>query len=876
MTSAIRIRDLLLMVFWLAGIHARSQPMVKGFVHDVEQKPVPFCNVFVERDGVIRQLSTTNERGLFILQPIDTGTFRLVATFLGYKKHAEFIRVLDVPLEVDITLLPDTVLLEQVIVHDEGPIRTKGDTVIYDATFFATGNEAVLGDILKKLPGVTVADDGKVKYRGKEVTKIKVEDDDLFDRNYPILTKNLSADLVEQVEILQNYSDNRLLKNIEDSDEVAINLKLKKDRKQELFGDARGESNFHDRYEARANLISFTKKLKLYALGSANSTGTDPTGDVEDLLQPGTLSRVPGGVISSDYLVPVAKPYIDEFKRDRYFFNQAFFGSLNGVYRPSEKVRLTLNGYQYRDKNNFLRTSRTEYYTPTDTVQFDELAQTDNQERFGLLQAMVEYDASPSMSLRYKFRLNTQNGTVQEYSNLNQNDIREQLASEAVRSDHLLTATRKLSANTAVTLDVRYLSDQRPQTYFVDGNLLNPYFNTTSSDTLQQSNDLPTTFLGGELNLYTKARIGKYGLRIGFERTEQIVNSRLGSGTSELASNDLATKQKKGYGEGYFAWQVKHFTFTPGIGIQYVDIYVADRQTSPYLFINPRLGVKWQLSTRSRISVVYAISQPTSTASQLTTSPVLKDYNVLSINDNGFRTFPSRSVVASYEMGNWISLFSLSAILYHHEVDADYLVDTNIEPNYLVSTMNQVANRKNSSFTLVLDKFLKPLRSNLKINASYNRSEFTTSTESVAVETVSNNYRGDLSLRSALNGPFNAHVGHILQVAATQNGFINAENYSSLFYVDGYITGFNARLNITLHAERFELLSLDQRPVFHFVDFTARYALSSGQRLTLLLKGRNLLDERTFAQRFVSSQSVATTANQLIPRYVLVGLEFRF
>jgi outer membrane receptor protein involved in Fe transport len=115
-----------------------------------------------------------------------------------------------------------------------------------------------------------------------------------------------------------------------------------------------------------------------------------------------------------------------------------------------------------------------------------------------------------------------------------------------------------------------------------------------------------------------------------------------------------------------------------------------------------------------------------------------------------------------------------------------------------------------------------------------------------------------------------------MQASFTQSDLVEASNYSSLFYIDGYITGLKQRLNVTVHFERYELVSVEGRPTFHFLDLFARFRIREGKPFLVFVNARNLLNETVFGQRSVSPQGVAVTANQLMPRYVLVGLELRW
>lgn len=862
--------------FTLTAWLSMAQPSVQGTVRDANRQPVPFCNVYTQRDGVPLQLTHTDESGYYQLDHLDTDSCELVITAVGYKKHLAKILPADSTLTLNVTLEADTVTLDQVIVHGESPIQTRGDTVVYDATYFATGNEVALGDLLKKLPGISVEDNGKVKFQGKEIKKIKVEDDDLFESNYALLTKNLSADLVEQVEVLQNYSDNPLLKNIEDSEDVALNLTLRKDRRKIFFGDLRGGSNLADRYEGKANLISFLDKMKLYALGSLNNVGADPTGDVEELQRGGQGGRLIGDGVSSEYLVPVAKPYVSEFRRDRYYFNEASFGSLNAIYKPRKNLQARLTGYLYSDQTQFTLARTTDYYTPIDTVAFRESTTSVNREKLGHARGSILYQLAPRTNVTYQGQFNNLDGSVRQQSDLNQNAVVKNLDHSGLRHDHQFNLTHKLSDQEAFTLDLRYLNDSRPQWFFTDGNLVGGFFPLApTSDSLIQNSDLPTEFYGGEVNYFQRLSSAKWGVRAGYKQTRQSLASNLRSVASALAQNELDSRQREGYGEVYYAWRKGNFTVTPSASYQQIDMQLSDRAAPSLHFVNPRLGLRWQLSAHSNVSALYSRGNNPSSTVQLMRNPLLKDYNLLAINDDQFRSFSRSTYLVNYQLGDWASRFSLFATLFHQELPQDYLGNVDVEPNYTVVTTNQLADRKMTSLSLTMDRFFKTIFTNLKFDWRSSRTEFVTSTEGVMVRTVANGHSLDLSLRSVFPGNFNVHLGHVAQASFTQSDLVNASNYSSLFYMDGYITGWKQRLNITAHLERYELLSIEGRPTFHFLDIFARFRIHEDKPFVVFINARNLLNENVYGQRSVSPQGVSSTANQLIPRYVLVGVEVK-
>jgi len=109
------------------------------------------------------------------------------------------------------------VSLNEIILHTEAAIKKRLDTTTFKASAFTKGNEQVVEDLLKNIPGVTVEEDGTIKVGNKAIEKVMVDGDDFFEKGYKLLTKNLNADAVENVQVYERYSNNKLLKGIEES-----------------------------------------------------------------------------------------------------------------------------------------------------------------------------------------------------------------------------------------------------------------------------------------------------------------------------------------------------------------------------------------------------------------------------------------------------------------------------------------------------------------------------------------------------------------------------------------------------------------------------------------------------------------------------------
>jgi hypothetical protein len=164
-------------------------------------------------------------------------------------------------------------LTEVVINYKYEPLIIKKDTLIYDVKAFTNGTERKLKEQLEKLPGVEVDENGGVTVQGKKVTKFMVESKSFFGGGTKLGVENIPADAVDKVEIIDNFNEVGFLKEVSGSDELAMNIKLKEDKKKFVFGDVEAGIGNDEFYQAHAALFYYTPKTNLSFIGDINNTG---------------------------------------------------------------------------------------------------------------------------------------------------------------------------------------------------------------------------------------------------------------------------------------------------------------------------------------------------------------------------------------------------------------------------------------------------------------------------------------------------------------------------------------------------------------------------------------------------------------------------
>jgi hypothetical protein len=260
---------------------AVAQRSVQSTVFDAKNgMPLEMATVRLLKaaDSTLVQGAQTNTNGYFSLPGIRQGNYILIVSSVGYVEHRENINMerRDVIVK-NIQLREDVKLLKEVDVKGTAAqLVVKGDTLEYNATAFKVQENAVVEDLLKRLPGVEITSDGKITVNGQEVKRIRVDGKRFFDGDAEMATKNIPAEMIEKIQVLEQKSDMAQLTGFEDGDtERIINLTTKSNRRQGVFGNVAGglglDTQNDLRYDANANLNIMQGDAQTSIVAGANN-----------------------------------------------------------------------------------------------------------------------------------------------------------------------------------------------------------------------------------------------------------------------------------------------------------------------------------------------------------------------------------------------------------------------------------------------------------------------------------------------------------------------------------------------------------------------------------------------------------------------------
>lgn len=256
---------------------AQKNTSIKGVVFDTaSKKGLSFATVSLvnAKDSTLINFTRADSTGAFILKQVSKGNYLLSTSYVGYAPVWKSIAVSDeAELNIGKVMMTDLANTSAVTVTAKRPpVVINGDTLEFNSENFKTQPNAVVEDLLKRLPGVTVDADGTIRVNGQRVNRVFVNGKDFFNGDPKMATKNLDADAVDKVQVFDKKSDRSEFTGIDDGNsQKAINLKLKKDRDNAVFGKVAAGAGNNERYDAQTNLNKFKGDKQISLIGMGNN-----------------------------------------------------------------------------------------------------------------------------------------------------------------------------------------------------------------------------------------------------------------------------------------------------------------------------------------------------------------------------------------------------------------------------------------------------------------------------------------------------------------------------------------------------------------------------------------------------------------------------
>ena len=366
MKAIITIAATILLLFVLGAprLYGNDKLTLRGNFKDKSGEMLPRVTVVIkDNTGNLIAYTIGDNSGMFSLEYTPTSSNDSIAfSAIGYRS---------ITLPVGKFRSGSTVIMEEEALKLKEvtvrvpPISSRGDTLTYNVASFRTASDRTIEDIIRKLPGINVANDGRISYNGEAINKFYIEGLDLLAGRYTLASRNISPDDVVAVNVYENHQPIRVLKDVQFSKYAALNLKLKKKSMLRPVGNVKGgggtDIDGSGLWLGELFGMLIAPKMQTIITAKGNNAGTSYVNETRSMIE----SEMSGNTPAYDIypLTPFGSAKIPSY---RFYRNRSFSGSVNTISKLSEFTNLNVTADYTDEKNTYDNTQSITYATGPD------------------------------------------------------------------------------------------------------------------------------------------------------------------------------------------------------------------------------------------------------------------------------------------------------------------------------------------------------------------------------------------------------------------------------------------------------------------------------------------------------------------------------
>ncbi|MDH6342326.1 hypothetical protein M2480_001644 [Parabacteroides sp. PFB2-12] len=605
-----RLRIWLFILFILPST-VYSQTIIKGRVtQDLTKEPVTdaIVSLYDTDNNLMQSYATTNEKGNYeIRSKNNRDSLTIVVSGFNLKKISQTIANRSQVLNFVVS--EELIEIKEVVVKSE-KIRQTGDTLHYLVSSFKDLNDRTIGDVLKKLPGIQVSDDGTIFYQDQPISKFYIEDLDLLQGRYGIANNNIRADDIATVQVMENHQPIKALQGIEIPTEAAINLKLKESAKGIFAGNAMlgvGVPGFLRDNELIG--MYFSPESQDVFVYKGNNAGEDVTKEL-------TAHYNANQRIGEYRPLQVQTPAAPAIKEERYRFNDSHIGSINDLHKLGKELTLVTNLNYLYDRQEKESAAFTEYYLPDQSVVIIDEQMNSRQSRH---KANADFLLTSNRetfylnnSLRFEGEWSRENGQVLQPPS----DIGQRLRNEAYAINNTFDMVKTVGSNRRYKIMSYTHYKSLPQTLVVQPLLYNNLFGLEeqTGGEMMQNLDLKN------LNTRNKVSFGISGFSVNMEFNADLHHMQTALAgkvspevaiTSDSLRNNLRWNRFEWKASVFHSWYLSsRITLAAGLPLRYELVHSNDRigkksSNNGRLYFEPFVHLDWKLSHAWSAMLIY-------------------------------------------------------------------------------------------------------------------------------------------------------------------------------------------------------------------------------------------------------------------------------
>ena len=749
------------------------------------------------------------------------------------------------------------------------------DTTKYNVASYKDGADRKIQDVIRKMPGMEVNDKtGEIKYKGVSIETVQVDGDDLFSGNYTTATKNINVGIIEQVQAIENFSNNKLLKGLERDGKVALNLKLKKN-----ITDVSGSLNsalgmFNEKKVATdsdANFLSISSKTKSFGTLSYNNIAVnyspyDYFGNTKNRNESKNLNFKSRKIIQ-EY------NFLNILDNRRTVLNNSVFGNYNLSFTKNKNFNVKTNLYFVKDAINSLNSNEANIKIANQNFITSDSNNSSKNPLFIRADLNTKYFISNSSLIEHELLVSKEKiaSTTELIQNKNLS-FKSNLISDDFFIKSKFNFTKKISDNKAFQFISHQTFDGLNQLYTIKPEELG-----TIALNAKQNIKSKKTFIDFQGSIIGKIKRAKYNINLGLEYTNNSLKSSLEDfniSTPLIIENKTEFSKTKIFLKNNFDYDWGNWKILSSLNFSLLNRNLKNQFQSNDLLIEPEINFNYKFNKITTLNFGFSSVINSQSDNYVFSNNILINNRTTIKNIPSLNFQKSANYTLNYNIYDLSKQFQVNFGLSYTDNTGDFFSDITINQNNTQIEyffLNEKFSNLNLNF--LIDKYLPIIQSTIKLKTNYSISNYKNFINNSDIRDNKNyNFVSELFLGSAFDGKFNFQNTLKFNTRTTlnneNNSFIN-KNYCNTFKL-------LCRPSKKWLADLiFDHFVTNQNIKYNFFDFLIKF-IPNDKRFVYSLVGKNLLNNKNFIEVQTSDYYTSINSSNIIPRTLLITCNYSF
>lgn len=867
-------------LFLLFPILNFAQIIISGNVSNDMGEFVSGANVTItaKEDVKVLAYDISDEKGNYRIElNLQNDSVQLNVRAVNYHFEQKIIenrsQVIDFQLWAEVTKLKD-------VIAKANPITQEGDTLNYSVAAFASKNDRSIADVLSKMPGIEVEENGRILFEGNPINKYYIENMDLLGGKYNLANENLPYKEVVKVQVLKNHQPIKILDSISHSEQAAINIKLK--NAYTLTGQAEvGLGAAPILWKINTTPMLFARKQQTIVSYQSNNTGEDIKQQLEMLTINDLLNPFETNENRSDWcnIKSLQTPVFDS---ERWLNNQTHLISLNHLRKMKSDFEFKANIDYSNDYQTQKGSSATQIFVDSDTITYSE----NSSHQTYIHQLKTQFNLLKNTKKNYlKNKLKIHSFWDGERNHLYQNDqkITQNLENKyfhlSNRLNSIIPFGRKL-----VQLNSYFGYSRDPQYLLISPGIFSELLNQGQDYETTNQNIIHTSLLSNQqLSLNSKWKKISISSKIGWIWKKQNMESYIGVNhyalDDDLFMNKMQSHTNKLYSEIKTQYKQKGWLIYLNLPLTQYHFKLENinqNQQKSQLNFEPSFFVNKKLNAYLKLNLSAEISRDFSGVEQWHTGYLVSNYRNIKKNNGVISQSENRNISTGFTYKNPVNSLFFHVKYALNETENEWLYSTQILEN---GTEEMIAeyhphNNQSSSISGRFSKYFSKLNTHFSFRTQHSFSRNWQKTNQILSHSKSyqSDYKTKLSTELSKKWNIALSLNFLIyknQFSETEKSTIQQTQWLSecyFFATENHTLGFNTEyLKNTNSSVSFPF----------FADLSYQFNWKK-YNIDFRLKWKNVFNQKSYLTVVPFSYGIIKTNYELRPSQIMLSANFSF